>query len=140
VATFPVIRQVVLDTSEVRGLAEFYRELFGLRYRPGDESPPAGEPDPKGRDWLVLRHPDGRPALAFQHVDELPKSTWPEGSVPQQLHLDTSVPTVEDLDIHSERAVALGARLLLDRSDDREEPLRVYADLAGHPFCIFVAE
>jgi hypothetical protein len=33
----------------------------------------------------------------------------------------------------------LGARLLLDRSDDQDEPLRVYADPAGHPFCIFVA-
>lgn len=30
------------------------------------------------------------------------------------------------------------ARLLLDRADDVEEPLRVYADPAGHPFCIFV--
>jgi hypothetical protein len=36
--------------------------------------------------------------------------------------------------------VALGARLLHDRSDDPEEPLRVYADPAGHPFCIFVAD
>lgn len=29
--------------------------------------------------------------------------------------------------------------MLYDRSDDPEEPLRAYADLAGHPFCIFVA-
>ena len=35
------------------------------------------------------------------------------------------------------RAGKLGARLLLNRSDDQEEPLRVYADLAGHPFGIF---
>jgi hypothetical protein len=27
--------------------------------------------------------------------------------------------------------------LLDDRSGDPEEPLRVYADPAGHPFCIF---
>jgi Glyoxalase-like domain len=46
---------------------------------------------------------------------------------------------VEDLDIQHQRAGALGARLLLDRSDHKEEPLRAYADLAGHPFCIFVA-
>jgi hypothetical protein len=32
----------------------------------------------------------------------------------------------------------LGARVLLDRTDDPEEPLYVFADLAGHPFCIFV--
>ena len=38
------------------------------------------------------------------------------------------------------RALQLGARLLYDRFDDPEEPLRVYADPAGHPFCLFVAE
>jgi hypothetical protein len=48
------------------------------------------------------------------------------------------VPTVADLDAQHARALALGARLLRDRSGDPEEPLRVYADLAGHPFCIFV--
>ena len=30
--------------------------------------------------------------------------------------------------------------LLQDRSTDLKEPLRIYADLAGHPFCIFVAD
>jgi hypothetical protein len=35
--------------------------------------------------------------------------------------------------------MALGAELLEDRSGDTEEPLRVYADPAGHPFCIFVS-
>jgi hypothetical protein len=37
------------------------------------------------------------------------------------------------------RGLALGGRLLNDRSGDPEEPLRIYADPAGHPFCIFVA-
>jgi hypothetical protein len=106
------IQQVVLDGSDVRALAEFYRELLGLTYREGDEPPPPGEPDPRGSDWLVLRNPGGV-QLAFQHVD--------------------------DLDAEHERATGLGARILLDRSDDDEEPLRVYADPAGHPFCIFVA-
>ena len=46
---FPVIRQTVLDTTDPRRLAEFYRQLFGLRYRPGDEPPGPGQPDPKGR-------------------------------------------------------------------------------------------
>ena len=75
--SLPVLRQVVLDTTDPRGLAEFYRQLLGLVYRPGDAPPPAGEPDPLGSDWLVLRHPDGPSALAFQHVDELPEATWP---------------------------------------------------------------
>lgn len=136
---FPVIRQTVLDAADPRRLAEFYRRLFGLRYRPGDEPPASGEPDEKGQDWLVLWHQAGGPALAFQKVPALAEATWPDGPVPQQLHLDTTVPTRDDLDIQHERALALGARPLLDRSDDPEEPLRVYADPAGHPFCIFVA-
>ncbi len=137
--SFPVIRQTVLDTTDPRRLAEFYRELFGLRYRPGDEPPAAGQPDPNGQDWLVLESPAGGARLAFEKVGELAEATWPQGPVPQQLHLDTTVPSKAGLDLQHERALALGARLLQDRSDDPQEPLRVYADPAGHPFCIFVA-
>jgi catechol 2,3-dioxygenase-like lactoylglutathione lyase family enzyme len=136
---FPVIRQTVLDTTDPRRVAEFYRQLFGLRYRPGDEPPGPGQPDPKGQDWLVLKSPATGAALAFQKAKELPQATWPDGPVPQQLHLDATVPTRADLDAQHERALALGARLLRDRSADPDEPLRVYADPAGHPFCIFVS-
>jgi catechol 2,3-dioxygenase-like lactoylglutathione lyase family enzyme len=136
---FPRLRQVVLDGTDVRALAEFYRELLGFSYRPGDEPPAPGEPDPAGQDWLVLRDPAGRAGVAFQQVAELPEATWPAATVPQQLHLDLTVGSVADLDAQHRRALDLGARLLLDRSDDPEEPLRVYADPAGHPFCIFVA-
>ncbi|MFD4251592.1 VOC family protein [Amycolatopsis thermoflava] len=128
--TLPTFRQVVLDCTDARQLAEFYRELLGLVYRPGDEDGDA--------DWLVLRTPDGRPQLAFQQVGTLPAATWPDGPVPQQLHLDLTVPTKTDLQAQHERALRLGARLLRDRSDDPDEPLYVYADPAGHPFCIFV--
>jgi catechol 2,3-dioxygenase-like lactoylglutathione lyase family enzyme len=136
---FPRLRQVVLDTTDARALAEFYRRLLGLRYRPGDEPPPPGTPDPQGQDWLVLHDAGGGSQVAFQQVAALPEATWPEGPIPQQLHLDLTVPTTADLDHQHDRAMALGARLLLDRSDDPEEQLRVYADPAGHPFCIFVA-
>jgi catechol 2,3-dioxygenase-like lactoylglutathione lyase family enzyme len=135
----PRLRQVVLDGTDVRLLAEFYRRLLGWRYWPGDEPPPAGEPDPEGEDWLALRDPAGGVQLAFQQVASLPEATWPEGPVPQQLHLDLTVPTTADLDLQHERALALGARLLEDHADDPEEPIRVYADPAGHPFCIFVS-
>jgi catechol 2,3-dioxygenase-like lactoylglutathione lyase family enzyme len=136
---FPVLRQVVLDCTDARLLAEFYRQLLGFRYRLGDEPPAVGVPDPRGEDWLVLQDASGQPRLAFQQVTELPEATWPDGPYPQQLHLDTTVPTAADLDTQHERALALGARLLYDRSDDPQEPLRVYADPAGHPFCIFLA-
>jgi hypothetical protein len=136
---YPTLAQAVLDTTDVRALAEFYRELMGWSYRPGDEPPAAGQPDERGADWLVLRDPAGNRGLAFQQVDELPEATWPTGPVPQQLHLDMTVPTAEELNVQHERALTLGARLLQDRFDDPDEPLRVYADPAGHPFCIFVA-
>jgi hypothetical protein len=54
------------------------------------------------------------------------------------LHLDLTVPDVDALTRHRDRATGLGATILLDRSADEEEPLYVFADPAGHPFCIFV--
>jgi len=129
---------VVLDTTDARALAEFYRQLLGLTYRTGDEPPPPGEPDPDGEDWLVLRGPGGM-ALAFQQVARLPEPTWPEGPVPQQLHLDFFVPSREALEAHHARALELGARDLFDRTDDPDEPLWVLADPSGHPFCLFVS-
>lgn len=131
---FPQLRQVVLDCTDARLLAEFYRRLLGFVYRPGDD-----QPSPDGDDWLVLHDTHGRPRIAFQRVPGLPSSTWPDAAIPQQLHLDLTVASTDDLDVQHRRAVSLGARLLLDRSADAEEPLRVYADPAGHPFCIFVA-
>jgi hypothetical protein len=135
---YPTIRQVVLDGTSIRELAEFYRRLFGLQYRPGDEPPAAGDPDERGADWLVLQNPQGGPQLAFQQVERLTPTTWPDDAVPMQMHLDTTVESVSDLDAQHERAVALGAKMIYDRSADPDEPLRVYADPAGHPFCIFV--
>ncbi|MGH9126973.1 MAG: VOC family protein [Acidimicrobiales bacterium] len=138
---YPSFRQVVLDTTDARRLAEFYRQLLGLVYLPGDEPPPPGEADPLGQEWLVLTDHSGSRLLGFQQVDALPPATWPEGPVPQQLHLDLQVDCKEELDSQHRRALELGARVLDDeRSDDPEQPIRVYADPAGHPFCIFVAQ
>jgi catechol-2,3-dioxygenase len=138
-ASYPLLHQVVLDTTDARSLAEFYRELLGFAYRPGDEPPPNGGPDPRGRDWLVITGPGGGPAVAFQQVERLRSSTWPDDEVPQQLHLDFTVPDREQLDEQHARAFRLGATLLVDQGDDPTEQLRVYADPEGHPFCIFVA-
>lgn len=91
---------------------------------PGDEPPAAG---PDDADWLCLRE------------DDRPPSTWPEQTIPAQLHLDCTVADIAALDSAHRRALELGATLRLDRSEDPEEPLRVYADPAGHPFCTFVA-
>jgi hypothetical protein len=56
-----------------------------------------------------------------------------------QLHVDYAVPSVAELERHRDRALSLGAQVLLDRTDDEEEPLVVLADPAGHPFCLLVA-
>ncbi|QIS10983.1 VOC family protein [Nocardia arthritidis] len=134
----PQLLQTVLDTTDARELAEFYRQLLDLVYRPGDEPPQPGHDDIRGRDWLVLTTRDGLRRLAFQQVDHLPSSTWPDNEVPQQLHLDMTVGSRAELDAEHGRVLELGGRLRCDRGDDPDEPLRVYADPAGHPFCLFV--
>ena len=130
--THPTLRSTVLDTENTRELAEFYRQLLGWNYRPGDE------PENGDKDWLMLRNPVGGD-LAFQQVETLERATWPDGAVPQQLHLDFSVRDASALVEQRERAVQLGATQVLDRFDDPDEPLYVFTDPAGHPFCIFVA-
>ena len=136
-AQYPQLLHTALDTPQPRELAEFYRELLGLRYRPGDEPPAGGALD--DADWLVLVDSDGVRKLAFQQIDHLPRTTWPKHDVPMQLHLDFTVSSRGELERQRERAEGLGAELLLDQSDDPDEPLYVFADLSGHPFCIFVA-
>ena len=145
----PFVRQVVLDCPHPRTLAEFYRELLGYAYRPGDEPPPAGEPDHLGADWLLLRpeadDPSSGRGIAFQQTDDYLAPTWSadeDSPAPsrqrQMLHLDMTVLDVASLARQRDRATALGATILLDRSQDEDEPLYVFADPIGHPFCIFV--
>jgi catechol 2,3-dioxygenase-like lactoylglutathione lyase family enzyme len=68
--------------------------------------------------------------LAPNHVPP----DWPHGTPQQQMHLDLHV---DDPRTAHEEAIALGARLLQPASDlDSDEGHQVYADPAGHPFCI----
>jgi len=55
-----------------------------------------------------------------------------------QMHLDLSVSSSAELARHRDRAIALGARIVLDRTGDEDEPLYVLADPSGHPFCLLV--
>jgi hypothetical protein len=77
--------------------------------------------------------------VAFQYAARVEPTTWPSPDVPMQMHLDCTVSSRDDLEQQRERAQSLGARLLVDDSGDSDEPLYVFADPAGHPFCIFVA-
>ena len=69
----------------------------------------------------------------------MPTPRWPTGSPPQMLHLDLTVDSTDALEHQRNRATSLGAQLLLDKSDDEVEPLYVFSDPSGHPFCIFVS-
>ena len=88
------------------------------------------------RGFIVIDGPDGSPKLAVQQVHVLPRVTWPLGATPQQIHLDLVVPDRDAQRAHVDRAVALGAEVLDDRSADDADPLVVLADPAGHPFCL----
>ncbi|MEU6897210.1 VOC family protein [Streptomyces virginiae] len=114
---------VVLDCPEPRVLADFYRSLLG-----GDVDRPDRRWSLDG-DWSTLHTPTGL-VLAFQRATDHVPPKWPDPSRPQQFHLDLGVP---DLDRAQEEVLAAGGTLL-DGSDARG--WRVYADPAGHPFCL----
>jgi catechol 2,3-dioxygenase-like lactoylglutathione lyase family enzyme len=136
VSAYPVLLHTAIDARDCRALGEFYRRLLGLRYREGEEPPTDGTPH--DADWLVLLDGDGPRVLTIQGKRDTTPPTWPSEQVPMQMHMDFTVPSVEELERHRERAEALGARLLHDRSKDVGEPLYVLADPAGHPFCLLV--
>lgn len=149
--SYPRLVNTVLDATNARQLAEFYRQLLGLTYRPGDEPPRTadGSQDEEDSrdggdrenaddpDWLVLLTAQGQRLLAFQRVETLHRTTWPSPQVPMQMHLCFHVEDPDDLETHRRRALELGATLLLHRTDEPEEPLYVLADPAGHPFCLY---
>jgi len=68
--------------------------------------------------------------LAMVAVDDYVAPTWPDDTVPKQLHLDIAVRDVEAAAAEAER---LGAR----RADAQLRPDEwlVLFDPAGHPFC-----
>ncbi|MEU9555373.1 VOC family protein [Streptomyces fumanus] len=111
---------VVLDCPDPRALAGFYAEVLG------------GSVEGEG-DWVDLKLPDGR-ALAFQAAPGFVPPRWPSPEHSQQFHLDLDVP---DLDEAEKAVLALGARPL--DAEDRTRGFRVYADPAGHPFCLCAA-
>ena len=107
------LHHVVLDCREPAALAAFYSELLGLpvTYR--------------SDDWVVVAANDTTSGLAFQLAPDHQPPTWPDPGVPQQYHLDVMV---EDVAAAGPQVLALGASKL-----DGED---VYADPAGHPFCL----
>jgi hypothetical protein len=112
-----------LDCPSPLALAEFYSKLTGL------EVEPLGDFAPEDVTWIELLN-NGRPTIAFQKIDHFVAPTWPEGAIPQQLHLDFEV---KDLDEGESFVLSLGAT----KADFQPgEGFRVYLDPIGHPFCL----
>jgi catechol 2,3-dioxygenase-like lactoylglutathione lyase family enzyme len=106
------LHHIVLDCPDPTALAEFYSALLGrpITYR--------------SDDWVVVAADETTSGLAFQRAPDHEPPDWPDPAHPQQLHLDVMV---EDVAAAGPRVVALGARHLAGD---------VYADPAGHPFCL----
>jgi hypothetical protein len=115
---------VVIDCPDPRALVVFYAGLLGQEIaEDGNDS------------WQSLDGDGSGVSLAFQLASSYVAPSWPDGP-PQQLHLDL---TVDDFATAHEKAVALGATPLSPTTapvagDTRT--FRVYADPAGHPFCL----
>ena len=76
---------------------------------------------------------DGAIALGVQLDPDHQAPHWPDGS-PQQVHLDLYV---ADITAAHPEVIAAGVRLLRAVDDaDEHGGFRVYADPAGHPFCL----
>lgn len=117
------IVRVVVDCFSPRALADFYAALLDM---------PTRELDTPER--VIIARSDGRlPALAFQHA-QFPAPRWPDPAYPQQVHLDLRVvdPDVSRMRAARELAEQLGAIRLSGDGETRH----VYADPAGHPFCL----
>lgn len=120
---------VVLDCPDPRALAEFYAEVLGGTVE-SEEGNAGDAGDAEDANWVDLVVPGGR-SLAFQAAPGYVAPRWPAPEGSQQFHLDL---TVDDLDAAEKGVLALGA-LPLD-AEDRSRGWRVYADPAGHPFCL----
>lgn len=79
--------------------------------------------------WAAVSGQNG--FIAFQRVADFRPPDWPDGAVPTQMHLDFFV---DDLAATEVRVLAAGAtRFDVQPNSDH---CFVYADPAGHPFCL----
>ena len=115
--TRPVGRRhhLVVDTRDPLALAEFWSAVLGqpITYR--------------SDDFVVVAGDDHTSGLAFQRAPDHEPPDWPDPAHPQQMHLDVMV---DDVEAAVPEVLALGAR----RLDGGQGA--VFADPAGHPFCL----
>jgi hypothetical protein len=113
-------RVVVFDAADIAGESAFWAGVLGGTVVPEGDG-----------DWdsVVV---DGETVVDVQLAPDHVQPDWPNGT-PQQLHLDLYV---DDVRAAHDEVMALGARVL--QAADLNEPkgFQVYADPAGHPFCL----
>lgn len=107
---------VTVNAPDALALARFYAEITG-----GVARGSAG--------WATVTGPNGE--IGFQQVADFRAPQWPDGEVPMQMHLDFFV---DDLEATGERVLAAGATRLGHQPN--ADHCIVYADPAGHPFCL----
>jgi len=111
---------VVFDAADLATESAFWAGMLGGRVLPDDR-------------WHSVFDGQDRWVIGVQLAPDHVPPEWPDGN-PQQVHLDLHV---EDAASAHAKAVALGARLLLAAEDlTAAEGHQVYADPAGHPFCL----
>ena len=111
------LQLVVFDAADIAAESAFWAGVLG------------GEVDARD-DWHTVTV-DGQPRIAVQLAPDHVPPDWPDGN-PQQVHLDL---WVDDLAPAHKHVMSLGARLLRE-AKDTDSTFQVYADPAGHPFCL----
>jgi predicted enzyme related to lactoylglutathione lyase len=114
----PVTRQVVVfDAADLSAESQFWAGLLGGRVVEDG----AWHSVVVGGAWVI----------GVQHAPDHVEPQWSDGV---RVHLDLFVSDLEQA--HAE-AMQLGARLLKAAEDPlAPEGFQVYADPAGHPFCL----
>ena len=121
-----------IDCSDPINLANFYSSIAGLKVDVTTENTDSNIV------WVELKDNQGIPKLAFQKVANYKAPTWPEGPIPQQLHLDFAVKDLEETEIELLKIGAVKTEFQpgSPKSNDYSTEFRVYLDPEGHPFCI----
>jgi hypothetical protein len=121
-----------IDCSDPINLANFYSSITGLKVDITTENTDSNIV------WVELKDNQGIPKLAFQKVANYKAPTWPEGPIPQQLHLDFAVKNLDETEIELLKIGAIKTEFQpgSPKSNDYSTEFRVYLDPEGHPFCI----
>lgn len=121
-----------IDCADPINLANFYSSITGLKVDVTTENTDSNIV------WVELKDNQGIPKLAFQKVLNYKAPTWPEGPIPQQLHLDFAVKDLDETEIELLKIGAVKTEFQpgSPKTNDYSTEFRVYLDPEGHPFCI----